>query len=147
MSFFDKIFSQVAGSTNDTVQFGFIGVCIAASGADGHIDNEEWGAIVGYISRLKMFAEVKEAEINKLFNKAVGILRNEGASALMEQATALIPSELKNTTFACICDILLSDGTVEKSERMILEKAYSLLNVDESQAATIMEVMLIKNKM
>jgi len=147
MSFFDKIFSQVQGSSNDTVQFGFIGICISAAGADGNIDDDEWGAIVGYISRLKMFSEVKDSEINKMFNKAIGILRSKGSSALMTEASQNIPNELKNTAFACICDILLSDGTLEQEERSVLEQAYRCLNIDESQAATIMEVMLIKNKM
>lgn len=147
MSFFDKIFAQVADNTNDTVQFGFIGICIAAAGADGHIDNDEWGTIVGYISRLKMFSEIKDSEINKMFDKALSILKSEGSETLLTQAGNLIPTELKNTAFACVCDIVLSDGTLTSAERSTLEKAYSLLGIEETQATTIMEVMLIKNKM
>lgn len=73
------------------------------------------GAIVGYISRLEMFSDVKDFEIHNLFYKAKGILRVKGSAVLIVEAGHSIPNELKNTAFAStsICDILLSDGTLE----------------------------------
>ncbi len=147
MGFLDKVFSQVTQSNQPTVQAGFVQLCVAASGADGVIDNDEWGAIIGYVSRLKMFAEMKDSEISKLFQKAIGILEKKGAEALIEEAVSQIPEELRNTAFACVCDIVLSDGELESDEQAILEKAFALLEIEEKQATTIMEVMLIKNKM
>ncbi len=147
MSFLNKVFGAIPTSDLPAAQYGFIQLCIAASGADGVIDDDEVGAIIGYVSRLKMFTEIKDSEINKMFQKSIGILRTDGAMALVQEAGKQIPEDLRNTAFACVCDIVLSDGSLDPKEQEVLEKAYEILKIEEQQAATIMEVMLIKNKM
>jgi hypothetical protein len=45
-----------------------------------------------------------------------------------------------------VAELVLSDGIITESERVLLEYITSKLNLDEALATKIIEVILIKNK-
>ena len=147
MGFLDKAFGMIGSAADDGVQGAFISLCIAAAGADGHVSSQEGHAIMTYINRLKMFDEVNENKMQKMFDKSFSELDSKGCAFMIDKAAKDIPAELRLTAFACVADIVLADGELDDEEKEVLEKIVSKLEIPEASAVPIIEVMLIKNKM
>lgn len=147
MGLLDKVFGSTAKKPDPTVQGSFIQLCIAAAGADGSVSSQEGRSIMTYINRLKMFEEVNETAMQKMFDKAFADLESKGSKAMIQNNAPVINAEIRPTVFACIADIVLSDGELEDEEKEVLEQVHKALSIEESVAVSIIEVMLIKNRM
>ncbi|WP_028453720.1 tellurite resistance TerB family protein [Chitinilyticum aquatile] len=147
MGLLDKAFGLVTKTNDESVQGAFVNLCIAAAGADGCVSNQEGRSIMTYIARLKMFDEINDGKLEKLFDKAFATLESKGPHELVKLGSAGIPKELRPTAFACVADIVLADGELEDEEKEVLERIVTALELDQSTAVSIIEVMLIKNKM
>ena len=64
----------------------------------------------------------------------------------MKASAEELSEELRLTAFACAVDISLADGVLEDSEKDIINQLASALAIPENTAVSIIEVMLIKNK-
>ena len=124
MSLFGKIFQAVTEEVKLNEQESFAGIALAMAGADGNVGRGEWDEIVNYMNRLK----------------------KEGPGSLVEKSVAALPSDLRLTAFACAVDIATSDGVLEEEEKDMINQLAELLTVPEKTAISIIEVMLIKNK-
>jgi tellurite resistance protein len=148
MGLFDKVFSSAAtGEEKLTQQEAFAGIAMAIAGSDGSIGGEEWDAIVAYIRRLRIYDNFSEPQFNKLFDKLFAKLKKSGPGALVAAAKDGLGEELKMTAFACAVDIALTDGTLEEAEQDVINQLAEALDVDEKIAISIIEVMMIKNKL
>ena len=138
MSLFGKIFQSVTEEVNLNEQESFAGIALAMAGADGNVGRGEWDEIVNYMNRLRIYDSYSSSAFDKLFDKLFRILKKEGPGSL--------PSELRLTAFACAVDIATSDGVLEEEEKDMINQLAELLTVPEKTAISIIEVMLIKNK-
>lgn len=146
MGLFDKLFQAAPEQTKLTQQEGFAGIAVAIAGADGSIASSEWDGIVNYIQRLRIYDNFSDQAFNKLFDKLFRILKSQGAGALVKASAEELSEELRLTAFACAVDIALADGVLEDSEKDIINQLASALAIPENTAVSIIEVMLIKNK-
>ena len=143
MSLFGKIFQAVTEEVKLNEQESFAGIALAMAGADGNVGRGEWDEIVNYMNRLSLYDNYSGAAFdNKLFR----ILKKEGPGSLVEKSVAALPSDLRLTAFACAVDIATSDGVLEEEEKDMINQLAELLTVPEKTAISIIEVMLIKNK-
>lgn len=146
MGLFDKIFKQVPQEDKLTQQEAFAGIALAMAGADGSISQSEWEGIVGYIRRLRLYDNFSGPAFDKMFDKLFRILKNKGASALVDASTDALSEDFKLTAFACAVDIALADGVLEEEEKDIINQLAERLEIPEQTAVSIIEVLIIKNK-
>ena len=84
--------------------------------------------------------------LNKLFDKLFTILKKDGAAALVKASAEGLSDDLKLTAFACAVDIALADGVLEEEEKSIINQLAEVLQIPVQTAVSIIEVMIIKNK-
>ena len=64
---------------------------------------------------------------------------------MVQAAAAIPPKPLGATTFAVAIDLMLSDGRLSPKEEGFADELRTLLNVERERAATIVDVLLMKN--
>lgn len=146
MGLFDKIFQSTPAESKLTQQEAFAGIAVAMAGADGSIAESEWAGIVNYIRRLRLYDNFSGPAFDKLFDKLFRILKKDGAGALVKASADALSDELKLTAFACAVDIALADGVLEEEEKAVINQLAEALAIPEKTAISIIEVMIIKNK-
>lgn len=146
MGLFDKIFQVTPEETKLTQQEAFAGIAVALAGADGNIATSEWDGIVNYIRRLRIYDNFSGPAFDKLFDKLFTILKKDGAAALVKASAEGLSDDLKLTAFACAVDIALADGVLEEEEKAIINQLAEVLQIPVQTAVSIIEVMIIKNK-
>ncbi|NDV57858.1 tellurite resistance TerB family protein [Bacteroides sp. 519] len=148
MGLFDKVFkSSAPENVKLTQQESFAAIALAIAGADGCVAQSEWDGIVTYIRRLSIYDNFSGPAFDKLFDKLFTMLKKSGPAALVDAAKDGIGDDLKMTAFACAVDIALADGVLEEEEKDIINQLAEALEVPENMAISIIEVMMIKNKM
>lgn len=140
--------SSETPSSSDTFskQEAFLAIALGASAVDGNIDESEAKSIFAYLLQMRMYDGYTERQLSDIFNKLVKVLQNEGVGGLVAVAKSSLPSELRETAFACAVDIVLADGVVEDSEKALLEELQQVLEVSDELGGKILEVMQIRNR-
>ena len=110
MSLFDDVLDDSSFAPEQFgPQEGFAGTLLAASACDGHIADEEVGALVTALARMKMYQNVPPHRFNSMMDRLLGILKRGGPEKLIASAIPAVPPELRETAFANACDIVLAD--------------------------------------
>ena len=147
MGIFDKVLGmKEAEKAKLSKEEAFAAVALAAVAADGYISEEEGRGIITGLARMKLFENYNPNKMGSMFNKLIGIIKNQGIESLITLSKETLPQEIRETAFAVATDLALADGTLDKSEKDILTKIQQTLEVPEETAIKIIEVMLIKNK-
>lgn len=147
MGLFDKVFqSTTSGEEQLTQQEAFAAVALAIAGSDGCVSTAEWDGIVTYIRRLSIYDNFSSPAFDKLFDKLFTKLKKDGPGSLVDAAKDGLGDELKLTAFACAVDIALADGVLEDEEKSIINQLAEALQIPDNTAVSIIEVMIIKNK-
>ncbi|MDP1561507.1 MAG: tellurite resistance TerB family protein [Pirellulaceae bacterium] len=147
MSLFDDVLEE--GSMFQEQPYGphegYAGVLLCASACDGHIADDEGQALFLILGQKKLYQRLSEQQFSTLFDRLLGQLRRGGPEKLLEKCLPVVPPELKESVFANAVDIVLSDGTVEESEKEFIDSLKLKLEIDDQRAKTIVKVMVYKN--
>lgn len=127
-------------------QTAFAAIAVAASGANGTICSEEIQSIIGYMLRMRLFADCDDGHLDRMLGELLDCLERDGPEAMVRRACARIPADLRDTAFACAVDIVFSDGALDDAETALLKTLQGELGVDDAMASSIFEVMSIKNR-
>lgn len=147
MGLFDKVLGmKEAEKVTLNKEEAFAAITLAAVAADGYISEEEGRGIITGLARMKLFENYNPNKMGSMFNKLIGIIKNQGIESLVTLSKESLPPELRETAFAVATDLALADGVMDKSEKDILTKIQQTLGVSEEAAIKIIEVMLVKNK-
>ncbi|MCC9607734.1 tellurite resistance TerB family protein [Blastopirellula sp. JC732] len=147
MSLFDDVFDDSSFAPEQFgPQEGFAGTLLAASACDGHIADEEVGALITTLSRMKMYQNVPPHKFSSMMDRLLGVLKRGGPEKLIAVAIPAVPPELRETVFANACDIVLADGVVEADEKAFIDDLMIKLEMDSQRAKTIVQVMVYKNQ-
>ncbi|GAA4430076.1 tellurite resistance TerB family protein [Bremerella cremea] len=147
MSLFDDVLDDSSFAPEQFgPQEGFAGTLLAASACDGHIADEEVGTLVTTLGRMKMYQNVPPHKFNSMMDRLLGILKRGGPEKLIASAIPAVPPELRETVFANCCDIVLADGVVEADEKEFIDDLMIKLELDNTRAKTIVQVMVFKNQ-
>lgn len=145
MGLFDKVLGNRAEVSLST-QEAFAGVMLAIIAADGHISDEEAQGFNATVGRMKLFRVQSAAEHSAMIDKLFGILKRIGSEQLLRKSAEALRSDLKETAFAVVADLVFADGSVEDEERRSLEALQMQLAIPESLALEIVRVVEIKNR-
>lgn len=124
----------------------FAAITLIAIGADGYFADEEITGLLSMLTRMQLFRSYSSDVMRRMFDKLSSTLQREGFAALLQTAIASLPHELNETAFAVATDLILADGEVTREEENLLSGLYQALNISESTAHKIIDVMIIKNK-
>jgi hypothetical protein len=121
-------------------------VAMVAIAADGYLADREGQDMTMLLSRMALFSSYSSGALHNLFDLLLGRLKQEGPSALVNQAKAALSQDLRETAFAIATDLVLSDRTVTPQEQAFLEDLYRILEIPSGTAQQIVQVMTIKNR-
>lgn len=111
-------------------------------GADGSFDEQELPTVEGYFAQLPEF---EGKEFGDVYNEAVKILKRFPSLKDSVKALGDLSSQLvKNKCYLLAADIAMSSGDVDESEDAMLEAMQRVLNVEDSLATKILEVLTLK---
>ena len=137
--------TEQAGAKDLSAQEAFVALLIASARADGSVSAHEANRIEHVVAGMKLFRGYSHERLQKVFTAAAERIKEHGAASVVQAAAAIAPKELGATTFAVAIDLMLSDGRLSPKEEGFADELRTLLNVERETAATIVDVLLIKN--
>lgn len=145
------LFDTVLGKQKPAQEFfspaeAFAAITLAAVASDGYLADDEARGISAALSRMKLFRSYSNDVMGRLFDKLLGILRQDGINTLFNAAKESLPQDLRETAFAVATDLVLADGTVTEEEQNFLNDLYQALGISSEIALQIVQVMSIKNQ-
>lgn len=146
MGIFDALFSGMETKTKLSPQESFAGILLAASACDGHISEDEFAQLVTALFRMKLFERINEKQFKQVLDKLMSVLKKNDANTLADGCCETLPENLRKAAFANAVNIVLADGVLEADEKEFINSLRQKLQLDEKQAKTIAQVMVIKNK-
>jgi tellurite resistance protein len=147
MGLFDKMSgtqSQVQEALSSAEAFAAI--TLAATASDAYLSDEEARGISSTLFRMKLFRSYSIDEMNGMFDKLLGIMRQQGMDTLFNSAKDSLSYDLREAAFAVATDLVLADGIVTQEEQGFLNDLYQALGISGDIATQIVQVMLIKNR-
>lgn len=142
MGIFDAFKS---GPVEFTEKEAFIGVIVAAIGADGEIADEEISSLVSIMNRLPSYKS-DFSFVQNTYNKCVKTIKASGSSGLLDLVVPKLNKDIYQTTFTQAIDIVIADGQVGKEEEEFIGKLQSMLSLEDSFAQNAVAIVSIKNK-
>ncbi|MEM6966495.1 MAG: tellurite resistance TerB family protein, partial [Bacteroidota bacterium] len=146
MSIFGNLFGGDSGPVTLNKQEAFAGILLSIIAADGQITQEEGQDFISTLQRARLMNSVNNNQFRDMMNKLQKYMRKNSPEALVDLCAEHLPAEYANGTFAYACDLVFSDGTADESEQKLLDQIKLKLNIDDSLAYKVGEVLMIKNK-
>ncbi len=141
----EKLTDQFRTRKSDwTIPQAFLCVLLSATVADGHLDAEEHNTVMALISRSRALSSLNANELAKANDIVNERLRTRSNG--LQEACQSLPQEMRLSAFAHCVDLILADGELLKSEAEFLQRLMGMLEIDETTARTVMEVLLAKNQ-
>jgi tellurite resistance protein len=122
----------------------FAGIIAAAARADGSVLPCEMDRLEHTLNSLPVFRGRSQETIRAMIERVVH-RPPEADGALVREATAALPADLRGTAFAVGIDILLADGRLRASELVFVEELRRLLRLRRSVARKVLGVLGTKN--
>ncbi|NEQ30031.1 MAG: tellurite resistance TerB family protein [Leptolyngbya sp. SIO4C5] len=148
MGLFDGVFKTEQDVANIMLSpaEAFAAVALVAIAADGYLSEQEGREMTMVLARMQLFRSFSTDVMHRLFDKLLGLLKQQGPGKLINLAKASLPEELRQTAFAIATDLVLADGTVTPQEQAFLDDLYRILEIPGDTALQIVQVMTIKNR-
>ncbi len=149
MGLFDKIFnSNNSAFQNDGYKplsdyEAWVAILYATISVDGEVSEVEIDALARLLVFKNKFANI---DIAPFYKNAMEAKNQFGTQHIIDKCSLLIKEEDKATVLALAAELVLSDGIITDKEKELIEYVTRQLNVNESLAERIVEVILIKNK-
>lgn len=145
MGLFDDTFGE-GEAPKLTKEMAFLGILMAADFSDGTVSEEEVRAFGSTISRMRLYRDLTGQQINRLIDRAAGIIKRSGIDAALQQFAAALPENLHRAAFANACNQVLADGVVEDEEKEFINNLRRALKLSGDDAKMIAQVMVWKNQ-
>ena len=111
-------------------------------GADGSFDEQELPQVESYFSALPEF---KGKEFSEVYQEAAKVLkRYPSLKDSVKALSDLTNQTVKNKCYLLAADIAMSSGDVDEAEDAMLEAMQRVLQVEDSLATKILEVLTLK---
>lgn len=147
MGLFDQVLeTRQSASIGFNPAESFAAIALIAIASDGHFSDEEIELINTSLRRMQLFKSYPGDVLRRMYDKLFGILRRDGIAVLLDTAKSSLPFELRESAFAIATDLILADGTVTPEEEAFLNDLCRVLEINQTLALKIVEVMMIKNR-
>ena len=123
-----------------------VAVAYCAAYADGTMGAEEDARLEEHLAECRALQRC-DAETVEGARRRVGRLASEmGDAALLAAAAHALPQPMRETAFCLAADIALADGDIADEERSFIGRLRKELQVEETLASRIVEVVLIRHR-
>jgi len=145
MGLFDKVFGKETGeiSLNKAEAFAAVGIATVAS--DGDVSSEEMQRVVADMVSLRTFRKHDMKDLANTLNKVAGLIKKRGTGPVFDAVKIVLTKEELQTAFFVAADLVMADGIVEPEEKKFLEDLQATIQLDDTTALKIVEVVAIKN--
>lgn len=123
----------------------FAAIALAAVACDGELDGLEARRLRQQLEYRQPYCENGDAEMVRLLDHLLLILREDGCDALVSQSTAWLNPTQRETALAVAADLTRADHVETGSERRFLERLAEQLQIHPARSATIFEVIRVLN--
>ena len=123
-----------------------VAVAFCAAYADGTMDAEEDEELTEQLQSCRALSALDEPGLREAMMKAESIARKHGDEALLVQAAAALPAELRPTAFYLAVDIVVADDEVDSEERGFIAALQEKLGVPAGLASQIVDVVAIRKR-
>lgn len=120
-------------------------IVIAAVLSDGTVADEEVARIRAMCLLSPLFSTNSGQQDANLISFAVNVNHSMGSQAISSAAHALSP-ELRETSFALACDMVLADGIIGPEEETFLTGLTSSLGISENTGRSLIWATLVRNR-
>jgi tellurite resistance protein len=124
-----------------------IALFIGAMNANGHVAREELARAHHLIWSTRQFRRKSGETVGRLIDRMKSLLEEEEPAGVLERAAAAIPTKLRSAAFGVTADLLLADGKIDARERRFLQRLATSLGLERATANTVVDVMLLKNRL
>jgi len=124
-------------------QEAWVGILLACMSADGVVDGLETDAMARMLGLKSKFAGVDIMPYLKSINEAKAKL---GGLGLVEACSKSVNVADRDTVFAMAVELVLTDGSLEKEEELVIDTLAKALGLNPEIALKIIEVMLIRTR-
>ena len=119
----------------------FAAVALASVSWDGALTMAGTRALRHALDYRPPFRGRSDAEMIALMDELLRILRERGATGLMQDAAAVLNERQRHTAYAVAVEIMRSDGPLLEEELRILGSLADHLGLDEAETTKVAEVM------
>lgn len=102
-------------------------------------------AVHAFVQRSPFLAGLGEQGLVQIHADAVNRIAEAGGAAL-EQACAVLPSQMRSSMYAACFDILARSGVLSARDRELANLLAGLLHIEAGLAQNIENVLLVKNR-
>lgn len=121
-----------------------LGVLLSTIAADGEVSETEKDSFLYLANHTRALGPMSAHEFQSHVETARGILRRDGAAALMARCAPRITAGLKEPLFVNCCDLIMRDGRVEQEEEQLIEALQERLSIDDELARATVGIILTK---
>ena len=137
--------TEQASAKDLSPQEAVVALLTASARADGLVSAHQANGIEHIVAGMQLFRGHSHEELQKVFATAAERIKEHGVPSVVQAAAAIVPKELRATTFAVAIDLMLSAGRLSPKEEGFADELRTLLNVERDTAARIIDVLLMKN--
>jgi tellurite resistance protein len=145
----DRVATRMKGAPRTrsglTLDQSMIAVLIAAMDANQHVSPEEAARAHHIIWSMRRFRSRSGETVNRLIETVRDRIREDGMTAVLQEAARTIPARLRPAAFAVAVDVMLVDTKLEREEKQFVTRLATALKVPVALADDILRIMLVKN--
>jgi len=130
-----------------TLDEALVALFIGAMNANGHVAADEAARAHHLIWSTRRFRRRSGDIVGKLIEDMRDLAGASDARAVTVRAAKALPTRIRPSAFAVVTDLLLADGTLQRSERRFLRELGSQLQMDQDTARRIVDVIVLKNQL
>lgn len=151
MNLLDNLLDTVVGKENQAPEVlssaeAFAAIILLATASNGYLSEKQANSISSVLCVSKLFRTYTNDAIDKLCDRILAILRQDGFNTLFNAAKESLSPDLRESAFALATDLVLAEGSITEEEKNFLHDLHQALGISRDTAIQIMQVMLLKNQ-
>src|SRR5512138_2113928 len=123
-----------------------VAVLVGASIVDGILGTEESRRLDEVLAATRWALGFNESTAAEAATRARKLIAEHGLSAVLQASAAVIPADLRATTFALAVDLVLADGRLGSRESAFIDQLQAALHIEHILARKVLDVLLLKNR-
>lgn len=124
----------------------FAAIALAAVACDGELAQLELRSLRQQLEFRQPYCTWKEAEMVRLLDQLLALLRSDGVQGLIDQAAPLLEPEQRQTAFAVATNLTLADHVESSEEQHFLRELAAVLQISADRTEQILAVISLLNR-
>lgn len=128
-----------------TVDQALIAIMIGSMMANDYVGPDESERAHHITWSMRRFRRRSGDTVGRLISRVRERIVTDGPTAVVQQASKVIPSAMRPSVLALAADLVLVDGTLQRQERQFLSELSRQLKIAPALSLQILKIISIKN--